>query len=61
MNIVIVPSESGGEFICKPEDLCHVIFQTKNIKLFRPDLCEHSVAEIKGGTRYVLSIGWVLP
>jgi hypothetical protein len=31
------------------------------IKPFRPDACEHSVTRVLGGSRYVLSVGWVLP
>ena len=30
------------------------------IKLFRSDLSQHSVTRVIGGSRYVLSIGWVL-
>lgn len=29
------------------------------VNFFRPDLQEHAVAEVKQGTRYVLSIGWL--
>jgi hypothetical protein len=35
------------------------IFETPRIKLFRPDACEHSVTLVEGGSRYVLSFGWV--
>ena len=34
--------------------------ETKRIKLFRPDLCTHSVTKVEGATRYVLCPGWVL-
>ncbi len=55
LNIVLKASRSGGEFICaKP------IFATRRIKLFRPDVCEHSVTTVVGGSRYVFSLGWVL-
>jgi hypothetical protein len=36
------------------------IFETRRIKLFRPDACEHSVTRVVGGSRYVFSLGWVL-
>jgi hypothetical protein len=55
LNIVLKAPKSGGEFICASP-----IFSSRRIKLFRPDLCEHSVTEVRGGSRYVLSIGWVL-
>jgi hypothetical protein len=55
LNIVLKHPKRGGEFICK-----NVIFENKFIKLFRPDENEHSLTEILEGTRYVLSMGWVL-
>jgi hypothetical protein len=55
LNIILKSPRSGGEFICaKP------LFSTRRIKLFRPDACEHSVTRVVGGSRYVLSVGWVL-
>jgi hypothetical protein len=55
LNIVVKSSDSGGEFVCaKP------IYSSRRIKLFRPDLCEHSVTKVQGGSRYILSVGWVL-
>ena len=36
------------------------IFETKRIKLFRSDVSVHSVTKVQGGSRYVLSLGWVL-
>lgn len=56
LNIVLKASPAGGEFVCATP-----IFATRRIKLFRPDACEHSVTRVLGGSRYVLSIGWVLP
>ena len=53
-NIVIRRAKRGGEFVCSAP-----IFATKRIKLFRPDVCEHSVTCVELGTRYVLSIGWI--
>lgn len=55
LNIVLKAPKAGGEFIC-----ANPIFATQRIKLFRPDVCEHSVTRVVGGSRYVLSIGWVL-
>ena len=55
LNIILKSPRSGGEFIC-----ANPIYSSKRIKLFRPDICEHSVTPVCGGSRYVLSIGWVL-
>ena len=54
LNIVLKQSEIGGEFVCND-----CIINTKRIKLFRPDVNEHSVTELKEGSRYILSIGWI--
>jgi len=55
LNVILKAPPSGGEFVCaKP------LFATTRIKLFRPDACEHSVTRVVGGSRYVLSVGWVL-
>jgi hypothetical protein len=35
------------------------IFKWGRVTLFRPDKLDHSVTEIKAGSRWVLSIGWV--
>ena len=55
LNIVLKSPRAGGEFVCADP-----IFATRRIKLFRPDACEHSVTRVVGGSRYVLSVGWVL-
>ncbi|WP_197338053.1 2OG-Fe(II) oxygenase [Ralstonia solanacearum] len=55
LNIVLKSPGAGGEFVC-----ANPIFQTRRIKLFRPDACEHSVTRVQGGSRYVLSVGWVV-
>ena len=55
LNLILKSPRSGGEFVCADP-----IFESRRIKLFRPDACEHSVTEVVGGSRYVLSIGWVL-
>ena len=38
LNIVLKSPRSGGEFVCASP-----LFETRRIKLFRPDACEHSV------------------
>jgi hypothetical protein len=55
LNIVVKASPSGGEFLCATP-----IWESRRIKFFRPDACEHSVTRVEGGSRYVLSLGWVL-
>jgi len=55
LNIVLKSPRSGGDFVCATP-----IFETRRIKLFRPDACEHSVTRVVGGSRYVFSLGWVL-
>ena len=54
LNIVLRRAREGGEFRC-----AHPIFETGRIKLFRPDLSEHSVTKITRGRRYVFSVGWL--
>ena len=54
LNVVLKQAKIGGSFLCdKP------IFETRRVKLFRPDIMPHEVTEIERGSRYVLSIGWV--
>ena len=55
LNVILKAPRSGGEFVC-----ANPLFATRRIKLFRPDACEHSVTRVVGGSRYVLSVGWVL-
>lgn len=54
LNIVLKKCDEGGEFTCK-----NSIIDTARVKLFRPDVNEHSVTEVKSGERYILSIGWI--
>ena len=54
LNVVLKRSPRGGEFVCADP-----IFSTARIKLFRPDVSEHSVTPVEGGSRYVLSLGWL--
>lgn len=56
LNVVLREAECGGVFECE-----HVLFGTRRIKLFRPDIHTHQVSRIEQGRRYVLSVGWVLP
>jgi hypothetical protein len=55
LNIVLKAPAQGGEFVC-----ARPLFESSRVKFFRPDLCEHSVTPVQGGSRYLLSIGWVL-
>ena len=55
LNIILRAPRRGGEFVC-----ARPIHAGRRIKLFRPDVEEHSVTMIEEGTRWVLSIGWVL-
>jgi hypothetical protein len=54
LNIILWKSPEGGEFVCD-----NPILSLPRIKLFRPDQSEHSVTTVKGGSRYILSIGWI--
>ncbi len=54
LNIVLMNAKSGGEFFCDSP-----LFESKRIKLFRPDIAEHSVSEIRAGVRLVFSLGWI--
>jgi hypothetical protein len=55
LNIILKSPASGGEFVCATP-----LYESRRIKLFRPDACPHSVTRVIGGSRYVLSVGWVL-
>ena len=55
LNVILKAPQSGGEFTC-----ANPIFASRRVKLFRPDVGEHSVTRVVGGSRYVLSIGWIL-
>ena len=55
LNLILKSPRSGGEFVCASP-----LWANARIKLFRPDACEHSVTRVVGGSRYVLSVGWVL-
>ena len=55
LNVILKAPKSGGDFVCSEP-----IWETRRIKLFRPDKSSHSVSRVVGGSRYVLSLGWVL-
>ena len=55
LNIVVKQSKAGGDFVCE-----NPIYENSRVKYFRPDISCHSVTKIERGTRYVLSIGWVI-
>lgn len=54
LNLVLKNAIEGGEFSC-----ANAIFETKRIKFFRPDVCEHQVSKVIRGNRYLLSLGWI--
>jgi hypothetical protein len=54
LNIILRKAKLGGDFVCQG-----AIVDKERIKLFRPDLDEHSVSKIESGARLVLSIGWI--
>ncbi len=55
LNLILRAARRGGEFVC-----ARPIYVSRRIKFFRPDLETHEVTRIEEGTRYVLSLGWVL-
>lgn len=55
LNLILNKSFKGGEFECSD-----MIINLPRIKLFRPDVNIHSLSTITSGTRYVLSVGWVI-
>ena len=54
LNMILKHARVGGVFSCQ-----EAILNWSRIKLFRPDLCKHSVSTVEDGTRLVLSIGWI--
>lgn len=54
-NIILKKSKSGGEFLSERN-----IINWTRLKFFRPDLSTHSVTKVVGGSRIVLSIGFLL-
>ena len=56
LNLILRRSTRGGEFRCETP-----IVDWSRVKLIRPDKSVHSVTRVEGQSRFVLSIGWVLP
>ena len=54
-NIILKKSKFGGEFLSE-----HSIINWNRLKFFRPDISKHSVTKVVGGSRIVLSIGFLL-
>lgn len=54
-NLLIKDCGSGGKFICE-----EVLTRLPRLVIFRPDISQHEVTRIESGTRYMLSVGWVL-
>lgn len=54
LNVILKQAKKGGEFICD-----ETIYESKRIKLFRPDLHQHQVTRVIEGSRWVLSVGWL--
>ena len=55
LNVILRKSRMGGEFKCMQP-----IWASRRINLFRSDISPHSVTQVTSGTRYVLSVGWLL-
>jgi hypothetical protein len=55
LNIILKKSLSGGEFMAEKS-----IVNWSRVKFFRPDISKHSVTKVVGGSRYVLSFGFLL-
>lgn len=53
INFILNKNFKGGKFVIKGKS------QEGRIHRFRPDRFKHRVTEIKEGTRYVLSVGWL--
>ena len=54
-NLILSQGQSGGAFKCETP-----LYASPRLFIFRSDLCEHSVEPMIQGTRYVLSLGWIL-
>jgi len=63
-NIVLKKAIDGGKFACT-YDIDGIVTEPVIRKwndrfiVFRPDITVHCVKQVKKGTRYVLSIGWL--
>lgn len=54
LNIELKAARQGGELVCHES-----LLRIGPIHYFRPDKAMHAVTEVKEGTRYVFSIGWL--
>ena len=54
INLIVKQAQEGGTFKCE-----NPIYESSRIKFFRPDIDIHEVSEIRKGSRYLLSIGWI--
>lgn len=55
LNIVVKEARGGGQFLCD-----RPLWNFKDrVFYFRSDVSPHAVSKVLGGTRYVLSIGWL--
>lgn len=55
LNIILKNADIGGNFNVEKS-----IFETKRIKIFRPDISKHSVSKIIKGERILFSLGFIL-
>lgn len=55
LNIILKKSRSGGDFLSESS-----IINWSRVKFFRPDISKHSVTKVVGGSRYVLSLGFLV-
>ena len=55
LNIVLWEAAKGGIFQTES-----AIINTRRIKFFRPDISYHSLTVVEEGTRYVLSLGFIM-
>lgn len=53
LNIILKRARGGGRLILDK------FYIRSRFVFFRPDVTEHEVTEVRNGTRYVLSIGWL--
>lgn len=53
---VYLSNPGGGQLLLKGDS----IFNNRFFHLFRPDIVEHAMTEVEGGTLYMLSIGKVI-
>jgi hypothetical protein len=57
LNIMLRRPKRGGAFHMRGKPL----LEFWRVRLFRPDLCAHSVETVLEGVRLVLSFGWARP